>query len=120
MRKVILACAVVMLPVAAQAQQPTSKPPAVDSTAGVAAEVPLPRTESGYDDYRLMAIAAGTVGGVVAANALTGGLITPVLTAGMSGGSMMSGGSYAMAATTVVTATGAAVGAYVGDWLYGY
>lgn len=88
-----------------------------DTTRTTLAEtVPMPRVAAEVDGYRIMAIAAGTAGGLVAANVLTGGLITPVL----AGGPMITG-SYVMAATqTAATAAGALVGAYIGNWVYEY
>ncbi len=89
---------------------------AVAAARTMAESVPMPRIVAEVDGYRIMAIAAGTAGGLVAANVLTGGLITPIL----AGGPMITG-SYAMAATqTAAMAAGALVGAYIGNWVYEY
>src|SRR5260221_13690337 len=64
MRAIALALGVTLLPAAAFAQ---------DAAAPVADAAP------GVSGYRIAVIAAGTVAGVIAANALTGGLITPIL-----------------------------------------
>ena len=100
--------------------------------------MPTPRVEGTVDGYRVAAIAAGAVVGVIVANVVTGGMITPVLLAGagetgvvaampaVAEGSVLAApeavtGAYytAMAAQTAVTAAGALIGGYVGNWVYG-
>lgn len=106
----------------AYAQQPAASVPVPTVTAPSASSmVPTPVTDSETSFYRVAAIAAGAVGGVIVANALTAGMITPVLLTGSGGGSaMMAGGGYALAAGQAgVTVVGAVVGGYVGNWIYG-
>lgn len=136
MRAPILALWIIMTPTLAFAQATSNAPTETQATAtaaevqvaATAAEaapavplaqsVPMPReTVEGPTGYQITAIAAGAVAGVVVANVATGGMITPVLAAG--GGPAM-GASYAvMAGQAAVTAVGAVVGGYVGNWLYG-
>jgi len=56
-------------------------------------------------------------GCVIVANALTGGLATPVMTIGSGGGVAVWEGGAALW-SIVSTAAGAVVGGYFGDWLY--
>ena len=73
MRKILLIGTVLVLPMNAMAQ----------TADGQAAEGgPRPRVEGTIDGYRVAAIAAGAVVGVIVANVVTGGMITPVLLAG--------------------------------------
>ena len=65
MRAIVLALGITLLPAAAFAQT------AADAAAPAADAAPA------VSGYRIAVIAAGTVAGVIAANALTGGLITP-------------------------------------------
>jgi len=67
--------------------------------------------------YHVVAISAGAVAGVIVANALTGGLATPVMTIGAGGGVAVWEGGAALW-SIVSTAAGAVVGGYFGDWLY--
>ncbi len=105
MRSLFLALFLLAVPAVAQAQQP----------------VPVPVEETRIDGYRVLAIAAGAVGGVVVANAATGGLITPWLTAGMAGGGAMAGANMVVATTAraAVVTVGAVAGGFIGNWLYG-
>ena len=132
MRKLLLIGAVLVLPMNAMAQTAQTAP-------SLAEGVPTPRVEGTIDGYRVAAIAAGAVVGVIVANVVTGGMITPVLLAGageagvvaampaVAEGSVfaaapeaVTGGYYAaMAAQTAVTAAGALIGGYVGNWVYG-
>src|SRR5262245_27160596 len=50
--------------------------------ASLSEAAPLPWRDRGADGYHVAAIAAGTVAVVIAANILTGGMITPVFTLG--------------------------------------
>jgi hypothetical protein len=106
----------------AYAQQPAAVAPAPTvTTPSQSSTVPAPAIEGETSFYRVAAIAAGAVGGVIVANALTAGMITPVLLTGSGGASaMMAGGGYALTAGQAgVTVVGAVVGGYVGNWLYG-
>lgn len=67
--------------------------------------------------YHVVAISAGAVAGVIVANALTGGLATPVMTIGAGGGVAVWEGGAALW-SIVATAAGAVVGGYFGDWVY--
>jgi|KBSSwiStaDraftv2_1062776.scaffolds.fasta_scaffold747158_2 hypothetical protein len=99
MRKLFLALGFLLaLPTMAMAQSAT---PADPADAG----------------YHVVAISAGAVAGVIVANALTGGLATPVMTIGAGGGVAVWEGGAALW-SIVSTATGAVVGGYFGDWLY--
>lgn len=123
MRALILALALLVAPVAAHAQTAGDAPAA---------------SESYVDGWRVGAIAAGAVGGVIVANYLTAGFLMPVMMvgggegamaggmgAGMAegamGGGAMSGAVMTAVATTrmIVTGAGAVIGGYVGNWLYG-
>ena len=99
MRKLFLALGFLLaLPTMAMAQSAT---PADPADAG----------------YHVVAISAGAVAGVIVANALTGGLATPVMTIGAGGGVAVWEGGTALW-SIVSTAAGAVVGGYFGDWLY--
>jgi len=99
MRKLFLAVGFLLaLPTMAMAQSAT---PADPADAG----------------YHVVAISAGAVAGVIVANALTGGLATPVMTIGSGGGVAVWEGGAALW-SIVSTAAGAVVGGYFGDWLY--
>jgi hypothetical protein len=108
--------------VAAAASTPAA---AADNAADLAQTVPMPREPSiDVTHGRVAAIAIGAAVGVVAANVVTGGLITPVLSAGMAAApavaAAQAGVAYmSVAAQAVVTAAGALVGGYVGNWWYG-
>lgn len=107
MRSLLVALFLLVVPAAAQAQ--------------TAQSVPVPAEEVRVDGYRVLAIGAGAIGGVIVANAATGGLITPWLTAGMASGGAMAGSNVIVvnAARTAVTAAGAIAGGFIGNWLYG-
>jgi uncharacterized membrane protein len=62
------------------------------------------------DPYRVAAIAAGTLVGVIGLNVVSGGVATPVLALGTSGG----------VAAFAATAFGAMAGGYAGSWLYAW
>jgi uncharacterized protein YcfJ len=119
MHKSLIVASLVLFPATAFAQDATAPtPPAVViEKPSLSDAVPTPRETSEADGYRVAAISAGAVAGVVVANVLTGGLITPVLLAG-SGGAVMSHGLGWMAVSTGTTAVGAVAGGYAGDWLY--
>ena len=123
MRKILLISAALVLPMNAMAQTAT---PAAES-------VPTPRVEGTIDGYRVAAIAAGAVVGVIVANVVTGGMITPVLLAGAGDAGMVAAmpavaeasvvpeaaAVYDTAAPAVVTAAGGLIGGYIGNWVYG-
>jgi hypothetical protein len=100
MRKLFLALGFLLaLPTMAMAQNATA--PADPADAG----------------YHVVAISAGAVAGVIVANALTGGLATPVMTIGAGGGVAVWEGGTALW-SIVSTAAGAVIGGYFGDWVY--
>jgi len=103
----------------AYAQQPAAVVPTPAPSLSSTVPSPTPVSETSF--YHVAAIATGAVAGVIVANALTAGMITPVLLAGSNGGAaMMAGGTTAYAAGQAgVTIVGAVVGGYVGNWLYG-
>ena len=68
--------------------------------------VPTPREEPGVSGYRVLAITAGTVVGLIVANYLTGGTITPILAAGT--GTAMDPVAMAAAMAPAAAATPAA------------
>jgi len=138
MRVFILLFGLIAFPLAASAQDTTvvTKPPAsgtatVDATPAVPAVpnahslsdvVPKPRLQAEVDTYRVAAIAVGAVAGVVVANAVTGGLITPILMYGSgngAGAAVLASGYTAAATNTLVTAAGAIGGGYIANWIYG-
>ena len=96
-----------VLPTFAQAQQP----------------VPVPSEEVDVNGYRILAIGAGAVGGVIVANLATAGMITPWITAGAATGGMpaVMGSNVVVvnAARAVVLAAGALGGGTIGNWPYG-
>lgn len=98
-----------LAPVTAFAQEATpgaaGSPPAA-AQPSLSPMVPMPREEAGVSGYRVIAIAAGTVVGLVAANYLTGGMITPIMAWGT--GTAM---EPAMAAAMMPAAGAAAVDA---------
>ncbi|HEV7369758.1 hypothetical protein [Arenibaculum sp.] len=123
MRAPILALWMVLTPALAFAQDASNAPAEMPAAPAVplAQSVPMPsEMVEGPTGYQVAAIAAGAVAGVVVANVATGGMITPVLVAGASGGGQLMNASYAvMAGQAAVTTVGAVVGGYVGNWLYG-
>lgn len=119
MRHAIVIASLLLLPVPAIAQTAATPAPSLSET------VPLPReVTKGVSGGRVILIAAGAVTGVIVANAITGGMITPVLLLGAENG--LGGVAAVEAAETGwaiaqvgVTAAGAIVGGYVGNWIYG-
>jgi uncharacterized membrane protein YfcA len=140
MRKVLLIGTVLILPMNAMAQTAAQTAQTVQS---LAEGVPTPRLETTTtDSYRVAAIAAGAVVGVIVANYLTGGLITPVLLWGAGDAGMVAvaegavipavaeGAAMAVpeaanshfvttAGQALVTAAGGMIGGYFGNWAYG-
>lgn len=135
MRVFILLLGLIVFPFAAAAQDTTIvTPPAAGSGTVVIPDepviahghslsgtVPQPRLQAEVSTYRVAAIAVGAVAGVVVANAVTGGMITPILMygSGNGAGAVMAGGYTAAATHTLVTAAGAIGGGYIADWIYG-
>src|SRR3954451_394999 len=74
----VIVAGLLLAPMSAFAQEAPGGPP-VASPPSLSPMVPMPREAAGVSGYRVIAIAAGTVVGLVAANFLTGGMITPVL-----------------------------------------
>ena len=105
MRKILIATVLVLFSVTAQAQE-------------------APATDGG-DSWRYVAIGAGALGGIWAANILSAGLLMPIVAGGgigAGGGAgvagMGAGGSLFMATRALVTLGGAIAGGYIGAWLY--
>jgi len=138
MRVFVLLVGLIAFPLAASAQDTTiiTTPPVAGSGAvGVTPEVPAiaprhslseavpqPRLHAEVSTYRVAAIATGAVAGVIVANAITGGMITPILMygSGNGAGAALMASSYTAAAThTLVTAAGAIGGGYIANWIYG-
>lgn len=106
MRKILIATVLVLFSVTAQAQE---------------AQAPA----AGGDGWRYVAIGAGALGGIWAANVLSAGLLMPVVAGGGfgAGGGMGvaglgAGGSLFIATRALVTLGGAIAGGYIGGWLY--
>jgi hypothetical protein len=59
--------------------------------AAAAQDVPAPRQEAEVSGYRVLAIAAGAIAGVIVANIVTSGMFTPMLMAATSGSPEMAG-----------------------------
>jgi uncharacterized membrane protein len=70
------------------------------------------------DTYRVAAIAAGTLVGVIGLNVVSGGAAAPVLALGSAGGLATAQGAAAYLAGFATTAIGAMAGGYAGGWLY--
>ena len=111
---------IVILPLAGQASaQGTMPAPApapsnpvqVQPYPGVVPSLPI---ETEIDGYRMLAIAAGVVGGAVVTNMVVGGIVAPVMMAGGVGG--LGGVSTLLHGAAVIA--GGIAGGYVGDWLY--
>lgn len=132
MRVFILLLSLIGFPLAAAAQEAVIDPSAVVETVpdapvgapeqSLSTAVPQPRLQAETSVYRVTAIAVGAVAGVVVANAVTGGMITPVLMYGTGTGAssaMVAGGYSAVATQALVTAVGAIGGGYIGNWIYG-
>jgi hypothetical protein len=106
MRRTILIASLILMPVAAAAQDASPLPPA-GAAPQVPYIVPMPREEAGVSGYRILAITAGAVVGVVVANFLTGGMITPILAAG-TGAAMPAMAAPAVAVVEPAVVAGAA------------
>jgi hypothetical protein len=140
MRRSIAIASVLLFPIMAAAQEAT--PPAVAVTPPPPTLViPMPREpETGVNGFRILAISAGAVVGVVAANFISGGMITPMLmgagvgmpvdaaaavaaapaaAAGVAGPAVAATSAAMVAAHAGIIIVGGAVGGAVGNWLYG-
>jgi hypothetical protein len=128
MRAFAIAIILLLSPVVALAQTAQQPAPSLSET------VPMPEPRAmELSFYRVAAISVGAVAGVIAVNIASGGMITPILAAGMvdvapvvaatpAAVPVVATGSVdylATAAETAVVAIGAVVGGYVGNWLYG-
>lgn len=105
MRRAVAIAGVLLLPFATAAQD--GSPPAVAATQApsLSASAPVPRlSEPGMDGYRLAAIAAGAVAGVITVNYFTGGLITPILAYGSGAAIPAAAPPWAGASTSAVIA----------------
>jgi hypothetical protein len=126
MRAIVLAVALALMPVVANAQSEqtiTTEPVApsvTESTASPAEMAPMPTHLASVDGYRIAAISAGAVVGVIVVNMATGGMATPVMAGSMANGVvLMNTGTWLTTVSELaVTAVGAIGGGYVGDWLY--
>jgi len=124
MRALAIAIILLLSPVMALAQ--TAQQPA-PSLAETAPPPEFPAMELSF--YRVAAISAGAVAGVIAVNIASGGMITPILAAGMvdagpvvgaTPAAAMGGANYlATAAEAFVVGIGAVLGGHAGNWLYG-
>lgn len=135
-RFIVVAASILLLTSAlARAEEPVRMVP-------LSAAVPMPRpVEVEVSRFRVVAIGAGAVVGMIAANVISGGMITPFL-AGVSLAMpaeaaavvpVAAAAGPAVAAVPVVAATsatmmavhagiivaGSVIGAAVGNWLYG-
>jgi uncharacterized membrane protein len=79
---------------------------------------PLPVAGPATESYRVAAIAAGALAGVIGLNVVSGGAATPVLVFGGAGGLAAAQGTAAYVAGFAATALGAVAGGYAGSWLY--
>jgi hypothetical protein len=131
MRAVAIAIVVLLSPLAALAQTVQPAAPTLAETA------PMPQPPAAdLSFHNVAAISIGAIAGVIVVNLVTGGMIMPILAAGvvettpaavpaMAGAAVpaaaMAGVDYlATASQVAVAAAGAVVGGYVGNWLYGY
>ena len=113
-RALMLACAVLLMPLAASAAGTG------DNVAASAGDLPVPRDlHSDVSHLQVAGIAIGAVAGALLGNFLSGGLMTPLLTAGWADGGAAAVGatgvSYGLSviATTVTTS----LGAFMGSWI---
>jgi hypothetical protein len=136
MRILVLALALLIMPLAALAEDASAPGPSLSETAPPPHHKP-PALSAG----RKVAIALGALAGVVVTNVVTGGLITPVLGAGFleaapvaaaaGAAPPVAAGAAALAQTGVIaaeetylagigrialTAVGAVIGGEVGNW----
>ena len=115
-RTLMLICAVLLTPMAALAAG-TAEPATVQGN-----DLPVPRDLHGdVSHLQVAGVAIGAVAGALLGNFLSGGLMTPVLTAGWAdagaAGLTASGVEYSL--SLVATAVTTSLGAFVGSWLSG-
>ena len=130
MRGLAIAIVVLLLPLTAMAE--TAQPAA--PTLAESAPMPQPPAAD-LSFHNVAAISIGAIAGVIVVNMVTGGMIMPVLAAGVAEttpaavagaagaaapAAMASVDYVATASQLAVAAVGAVVGGYVGNWLYGY
>jgi hypothetical protein len=129
MRGLIIAFVVLLLPTLALAQSAQPATPPLSET------VPMPTPPAADMTFRrVAAISVGAVAGMMILNFATGGMITPILSAGLvdvapaatvpataAAAAVPVAIDYlATASQTAITAVGAIAGGFVGNWLYGY
>jgi hypothetical protein len=134
MRVLVLALALIVMPLAARAADATTPAPSLSELAPQPHAKPEPLSAG-----RKTAIALGALAGVIVTNVVTGGLITPVLGAGFfevpavaAAAAPAAASAAAVAQASVVaaeetyfaslgriavTAVGAVIGGEVGNWL---
>ena len=134
MRGLAIAIVVLLLsPLTALAE--TAQP----SAPTLAESAPMPQAPAAdLSFHNVAAISIGAIAGVIVVNMVTGGMIMPILAAGVAettpaavpavagaagaaAPAAMAGVDYVATASQIaVAAVGAVVGGYVGNWLYGY
>jgi hypothetical protein len=130
MRGLAVAIVVLLLPLTALADSAQPSAPTLAETA------PMPRAPAAdLSFHNVAAISIGAIAGVIIVNVVTGGMIMPILAAGVAEttpaavpavagaaapAAMASVDYVATASQVAVAAVGAVVGGYVGNWLYGY
>ena len=130
MRGLAIAIVVLLLPLTALADNAQPSAPTLAESA------PMPQPPAAdLSFHNVAAISIGAIAGVVVVNMVTGGMIMPVLAAGVAEttpaavagvagaaapAAMASVDYVATASQIAVAAVGAVVGGYVGNWLYGY
>ena len=133
MRGLAIAIVALLLPLTALADNAQPSTPTLAETA------PMPRAPAAdLSFHNVAAISIGAIAGVIVVNMVTGGMIMPVLAAGVAEtttaavpavagaasaaapAAMASVDYVATASQIAVAAVGAVVGGYVGNWLYGY
>jgi len=130
MRGLAIAIVALLLPLTALADNAQPSTPTLAETA------PMPRAPAAdMSFHNVAAISIGAIAGVIVVNMVTGGMIMPVLAAGVAEttpaavpavvgaaapAAMASVDYVATASQVAVAAVGAVVGGYVGNWLYGH
>lgn len=133
MRGLAIAIVVLLSPLTALADNAQPSAPTLAETA------PMPRPPAAdLSFHNVAAISIGAIAGVIVVNMVTGGMIMPVLAAGVAettpavlpavAGAAGAAAPMAMASVdyvatasqVAIAAVGAVVGGYVGNWLYGY
>jgi len=130
MRGLVIAVVVLLSPLTALADTAQPSAPTLAETA------PMPRPPAAdLSFHNVAAISLGAIAGVIVVNMVTGGMIMPILAAGVAEttpaavagaagaaapAAIASVDYVATASQVAVAAVGAVVGGYVGNWLYGY